>query len=182
MKPERLEVRLRPNNSAEKELIEALDAQDGNHGGKSDLMRECLRIGYATLKNRMKNLSGQGDEIAALDALAQAFSSGEYGYRIVKTYLNAKNKHGSVAAKNQEAPHKMMDMEVTPLVSSTVASASDQLASTLDANQNSEYEEIKQENSSIIEVSIAAVDNPKKAVKAVDWSKMRGLAGSGDSK
>ena len=35
MKLERLEVRLRPKNPAEQELIEALEAQDGIYGGKT---------------------------------------------------------------------------------------------------------------------------------------------------
>ncbi|AYK20534.1 hypothetical protein [Aeromonas veronii] len=55
-------------------------------------MRECLRRGYTALKQKMESLSGTGDEVATLDALAQTFASGEYGYRVVKTYLDARNQ------------------------------------------------------------------------------------------
>lgn len=190
MKLERLEVRLRPKNSAEMELIEALEAQDGNYGGKNELMRECLRRGYTALKQKMESLSGEGDEIAALDALAQAFASGDYGYRVVKTYLNSRNQHSSTALPVQKtAPMPDVNVvmplaapvvapvqieptqEVSPAVVDALISVAEPLVSSATA--------LEEEVLSPIET--ASVEVPSERPKrSVDWTKMRGLAGSGD--
>lgn len=69
MKLERLEARLRPRTPLSKKH-RGLEAQDGIYGGKNELMRECLRRGYAALKQKMESLSGTGDEVATLDTLA----------------------------------------------------------------------------------------------------------------
>jgi len=101
---ERLEVRLRPTHPAEKELIEALETQSGLYGSKTELMRDCLRRGYIALQRQVENLSEAGSEVAALDALAQTFASGQYGYRVIKTYLEAKATGNSSVPQASAAP------------------------------------------------------------------------------
>lgn len=161
MKLERLEVRLRPMNPAEAELIDALEEKDGIYGGKNELMRECLRRGYTALKQKMENLSVSGDEVATLDALAQTFASGEYGYRVVKTYLDARS-HAKAPAVTQHKPSEppvvVPAVPVAPVeVLIERAQPSAPIAASADAGQSAE-----------------AGARPK-----VDWSRMRGLAGVG---
>lgn len=190
MKLERLEVRLRPKNSAEMELIEALEAQDGNYGGKNELMRECLRRGYTALKQKMESLSGEGDEIAALDALAQAFASGDYGYRVVKTYLNSRNQHSPAALPVEKVvpPSNVgavMPIAVSVMVPEQIDSAQDVPPAVIDALISVAAPPVSNaiavEAEALPPIESASEDVPADRPKrVVDWTKMRGLAGSGD--
>ncbi|MCB3688311.1 hypothetical protein D7249_25065 [Stutzerimonas stutzeri] len=192
MKLERLEVRLRPKNPAEQELIEALEAQDGIYGGKNELMRECLRRGYTALKQKMESLSGTGDEVATLDALAQTFASGEYGYRVVKTYLDARNhaKAGSdgqpsdkvVAASVAADPVQTVAeppsaVPVAPEVQQQAAQAAlDAVVADVAPAQAPQQPEQAEQPAAPVPADGAGEGAPK---RKVDWSRMRGLAGSG---
>lgn len=169
MKLERLEVRLRPMNPAEAELIDALEEKGSVYGGKNELMRECLRRGYTALKQKMENLSVSGDEVATLDALAQTFASGEYGYRVVKTYLDARShansgpidsRHKAVETTAAAAPvAPVAPVEPVEPVEPPVATPPPSVVV-----------------SSAMEPSAPAEQGGK---RKVDWSRMRGLAGVG---
>lgn len=89
-KLERLEVRLRANVDGESEMIAALAELDGKYGEKNELMRRCLLQGYLMLKQKMQSVSGSGNGVEAIDALAQAILGSEYDYRVIKTYLHAR--------------------------------------------------------------------------------------------
>ncbi len=181
MKLERLEVRLRPKNPAEQELIMALEAQDGIYGGKNELMRECLRRGYAALKQTIERLSSAGDEIATLDAMAQTVESGEYGYRIIKTYLDAQNQ-----AKAGSDGHHAGKVSAAPIAAGPVQSAAQPpsiMTEVLEAQQPTVKTALDTEAPKQPELPAGPApttsegeDAPK---RKVDWSRMRGLAGSG---
>jgi len=153
MKLERLEVRLRPKNPAEQALIEALEAQDGIYGGKNELMRESLLRGYSVLKQKMESLSGSTDEVATHDVLAQTFASGEYGYRVVRTYLDARNQ--AKAGSNGQPSDKVVAAPAAADLVQTVVGPS---------------------STAPVPADGAGEGAPK---RKVDWSRMRGLAGSG---
>jgi|GEM_PF-3801036 len=172
MKLERLEVRLRPKNPAEQELIESLEAQDGIYGGKNELMRECLRRGYTALKQKMERLSGTGDEVArdevaTLDALAQTFASGEYGYRVVKTYLDARNH--TKAGSDGHPSDKVVAVSVAADPVQTVAGPPSAVPVAPEVQQQAA------QPAAPVPADGAGEGTPKR----VDWSRMRGLAGSG---
>lgn len=191
MKLERLEVRLRPKNHAEQELIEALEAQDGIYGGKNELMRECLRRGYTVLKQKMESLSGTGDEVATFDALAQTFASGEYGYRVVKTYLNAHNQEkagsdGQPSDKVIAAPAAADPVQTVAEPPSTASSAPevqqqatqvalDAVVTDVAPAQASRQLEQAEQPAAPVPADRAGEGASK---RKVDWSRMRGLAGS----
>lgn len=42
------------------------------------------------LKQKMQSISGSGSEVEAIDQLAQAILGSEYDYRVIKTYLHAR--------------------------------------------------------------------------------------------
>ncbi|KPY55642.1 hypothetical protein [Pseudomonas amygdali] len=89
-KLERLEIRLRPGVAGESEMITALAELDGMYGGKNELMRRCVFQGYLMLKQKMQSVSGSGNEVEAIDRLAHAILGSEYDYRVIKTYLHAR--------------------------------------------------------------------------------------------
>lgn len=91
-KLERLEVRLRTTVADENELILALSEQEGTYGGMNELMRQCVMRGFMVLKSKMQNVSGSVGEVGAIDALAQAIIGGEYDYRVINTYLHARQQ------------------------------------------------------------------------------------------
>lgn len=201
MKLERLEVRLRPKIPAEQELIQALEAQDGIYGGMNELMRECLRRGYMTLKQKMESLSGAGDEVATLDALAQTFASGEYGYRVVKTYLDARSLAKARAEGHQAASEKSLvaPSAVVPAQEAAESVAESPLPASEEPEPLSVSSEVQQQ--AVLDTAVAggaqAVVAPEQPgakdvgsvpsaslgegviKRKVDWSRMRGLAGSG---
>lgn len=175
MKLERLEVRLRPGIKAEKEVIDALEAPGAAYGKKNELMRECLRRGYNALRKKAQSLVDDGsDEITILDALAQTFSCGDY--RVMKTYLDASaNVHVSgVLASDVLIPSSSKVV--------TTASLQDIATETLAVVAREVLLEGKALPSPIEEATaeVKATEVSADRVPArPDWSRMRGLAGSG---
>ena len=162
MKLERHEVRLRPKYPAEAELIAALAAQSETYGGKNELMRQCLVRGYLLFKQKMEAMSATGTEVAALDALAQAEMSGDYGYRVIKTYLGA--KAGSSAALLTAPTEQPSGVRSAPL-------AEPEAETPGPARSVGE----KGVSTPILEV---LPDTQKKN----QWGRFRGIAGSGGAK
>lgn len=154
---ERFDVRLRVKDPAERELIDALEGS-AVYGGKNELMRECLRRGFLLLKQTMEHIPSD-DEVRALDALAQAFVSGDYSYRLVKVFLAARSR----VAGNQETrgvqggPSPAVVQEQAPEpVQTPVAHLS--------------AVPVEQESSPVL------TDGGD---RRVDWRRMRGIAGTG---
>ncbi len=154
---ERFDVRLRVKDPAERELIDALEGA-AVYGGKNELMRECLRRGFLLLKQTMEHIPGD-DEVRALDALAQAFVSGDYSYRLVKVFLAARNRvAGDQEARGvQGGPSPAVVQEQTPEPVQTPVA--------LPAVP------VGQESSPVV-----AADGGE---RRVDWRRMRGIAGTG---
>lgn len=162
MKLERFEVRLRPKNPAEQELIEALDAQGGIYGGKNDLMRECLRRGYAAIKQKMESMPGTGGEVETIVALAQDFVRSEYGYRAVKTYLNVRNQ--AKAGSAGQSSGKVIAAPAAADPAQTVVAPPPQQP------EQAEHLAAQAPDEGAVEVATK---------RKVDWSRMRWLASSG---
>jgi hypothetical protein len=173
MKLERLEVRLRPKNPIEQELIEFLKAQDGIYGGKNELMRECLRRGYTALKQKVERLPGTGDEVSMLDALAQTFASGEYGYRVVKIYLDARNQ--AKAGSNVQPS----DGAVTASVATNLVQTATEPPEPPSGVPMSPPAHSPEQPDAPAFAGGAGEGAPK---RKVDWTRMRGLAGSNGGK
>jgi len=180
MKLERFEVRLRPKNPAEKALIDALDSQDGIYGGKNELMRECLCRGYMTLKQKMESLANSGDEMTTLDVLAQTFANGEYGYRVVKTYLNVRDQVKAEAGGHPEPEREAGTGAEPPLAA---VSASQMQQQDVQAVLDTVVADVipAREPASLAERDLAGNVDEGVPKPKMDWSRLRGLAASGGS-
>lgn len=194
-KLERLEVRLRPNIAAENELIEALAEQDGIYGAKNELMRQCVIRGFLLLKQKMQSVSGSEDEVGAIDALAQAIVGGEYGYRVIKTYLHARQQVAEAGGATTVAPVAAStnpDPKLAPKVleAAPVAPQFEQAQAALDAVADAVTVKVEQEpaedqasspdqNLSQNADSAEPVESPPAESRPKhDWSAMRKVAGS----
>jgi len=111
---ERLEVRLRANVAEENELIQALSEQEGTYGGMNELMRQCVVRGFMVLKQKMQSVSGSADEVGVIDALAQAIIGGEYGYRVINTYLYARQQIAQAAGAASSTPAAPVSLQPAP--------------------------------------------------------------------
>ncbi len=98
-KTERFELLLRPNIAAEAALLAELEALKGIYGGKTKLLRECLRRGLVALSAGVDACPEQATEDEILNALASEFRSGEYSYRIGKLFLDARAELKAAATR-----------------------------------------------------------------------------------
>lgn len=169
IKTERFELRLRPNIPAEAALLSELEAQNGVYGGKTELLRECLRRGFTALGAAVDALPQHATEEEILDALASQFQAGEYSYRIGKLFLDARalvaeqaknspmpsSRSGSAAAKPVDTPAPRPEAHES-------AALTDLASSVQPAPEN--------------QPAVA----PSAARPAADWARLRGIAGSGD--
>lgn len=172
MKIERLEVRLRPGIDAEKELIHALEENSRAYGKKSEFMRECLRRGYSALRKEAKGLIDEGsDEITILDALAKAFTVSDY--RVMKTYLD------SCADLNEKYSSESGKVISKKETETSIKDAARELQNVVSRAAHSEEESPPLRNN---DASTETKDNDISSERVPvrpDWTRMRGLAGSG---
>lgn len=101
-KIERFELRLRPNIAAESALLASLEAKDGVYGGKTELLRECVRRGYLALLEMRSKLPQDAPEDDILKAFAAEFSASGYSYRIGKLFLDAIDAVSNVSVQSDE--------------------------------------------------------------------------------
>ena len=197
-KIERFELRLRPNITVEAALIDQLDRQDGIYGGKTQLLRECLRRGFVALGDAVAAQPATASEEAVLNALASKFQASEYSYRVGKLFLDAKGavEEGSPSAPVSEgmSTHAadsnrsvgvglVADHEVQISPKALVASVPDAAASIPEeivvASQSGQTGDSDGIPSSKPEQ--ADVQEPEPPAKPpVNWSTFRNIAGSGD--
>lgn len=173
-KTERFELRLRPNIPAEADLLAELDALDGVYGGKTELLRECLRRGFTALNAAVETQPAAATEEEVLDHLASVFPSGEYSYRIGKLFVDARavlrdGKGADLPVHKTQAPAQPVE-------------------SSLAYSDPAQEEQVPQENQG----GGALADPPGPGNPVGDreaesrprpnWARFRGLAGSGDVK
>lgn len=177
MKPAyRVDVRLQQKNPAEQELIAALDAKDGLYGGKNELMRECLLRGYMILKQKVDGLVLPAGEAAIRDALAGTFSSNEFIYRVIQAYLDTKmvrdvsEDHpcaGAAPVKDEQSSITQSPPVPTAIIPPTVeqvtSAPAPEPAPVRIAEPEPEPEPERKDDG---------------GGRRLDWSKMRGIAGS----
>lgn len=173
-KTERFELRLRPNIPAEAKLLTELDALDGVYGGKTELLRECLRRGFTSLNAAVEAQLPEATEEEVLGHLASVFPSGEYSYRIGKLFLDARDTLR--AEKELDEPGSKVNATVQPLQAQE-SSASVEVASSVQAGEGA----TSTPQESLAEGQ-ATGDVAGEAKPAVNWKRFRGLAGSGDVK
>ena len=184
MKYLRHEVRLHPGTPAENELIKILEQQGDVYGAKTKLMREWIVRGFIALTQKMQAISKEGNELAALDLLAQALIGGDY--QVVKTYLEARKKleqeaSESKADKNEELSSATSDQVLTiepPVALEPNSSVSSSLIQ-VEATHTTETESM---NSPIHDVAENRDSEEVRPKAAVDWSKLRALAGTSHKK
>lgn len=171
-KTERFELRLRPNIPAEAELLAELDALDGVYGGKTELLRECLRRGFTALNAAVEAQPSGATEEEVLDHLASVFPSGEYSYRIGKLFVDAR-----AAIKNEKAADDPVG-KVHPPVSVN--------SSTTESNSKTQEEQEAPASESASAPTQRDEDPEAEGTGEIkqrpNWSRFRGLAGSGDVK
>lgn len=167
MKTERFELRLRANIPAEAALLAELDAQNGVYGGKTELLRECLRRGFTALGAAVDAQPAQATEKDILDALASQFPTGAYSYRIGKLFIDAK----AAVAKAVENPvplrgEPVVDAPGSSPVAPVALAAPDPVPVSPSSAQQTSQESHPEE--------------PRAARPAADWARLRRIAGSGD--
>jgi len=90
----RFELRLKPGISPDGAMIEELVELASTYGAKNQRMSEWMLRGFAELEARMLKASmASADELSALDAVAQAVTTGGgVNHRVVTTYVEAKKQ------------------------------------------------------------------------------------------
>jgi len=159
-KTERFELRLRPNIAAEAALLSELEAQDGVYGGKTELLRECLRRGFTALGAAVDSLPADATEEDILNALASTFAAGGYSYRIGKLFLDARAAISQGAATGSATPQSLVEAKAKGEAAQAPVAPPMAPAEPVQAPQE---------------------PTPPKARPAMDWSKLRHIAGSGDA-
>ncbi|WP_323025710.1 hypothetical protein [Castellaniella sp.] len=113
-KTERFELLLRPNIPAEAALLDELESLKGVYGGKTGLLRECLRRGFAALSAAADACHEQASEEEILNAFSAKFSAGEYSYRIGKLFLDARAEMKANPARGAAAGEGRVPVPVVP--------------------------------------------------------------------
>jgi len=208
-KIERFELRLRPNIAAESALLDALEEKDGIYGGKTELLRECLRRGFIALGEVVDAQPDTASEEAVLNALAARFHGGEYSYRVGKLFLDARAAVGAEASgaapvaeqrptptERPEQRSPSVDFAPTDLATNEGAQmpASAPMESPVSERPAVTLQEPASDPTEPPSDPIAASDEAKLpaetpgAEKAASparprpsWGKLRGIAGSGDA-
>lgn len=85
MTQERIELRFNPGNPEENALLEALEAQGGEYGGKGRFLKARLLLGYVAIMRELASIQQEHDPLSALDRLARSVSSGHY--RVLRELL-----------------------------------------------------------------------------------------------
>ncbi|WP_131798672.1 hypothetical protein [Achromobacter insolitus] len=208
-KIERFELRLRPNIAAESALLDALEEKDGIYGGKTELLRECLRRGFIALGEVVDAQPDTASEEAVLNALAARFHGGEYSYRVGKLFLDARAAVGAEAsgaapvAEQRPTPTERAEQRspsLDPASMDLTASEGAQMPASVPPEAPvSEPPAVAQQEpasdpSEPPSHPIAAPDEAERPAESpgVDkaasaarprpsWGKLRGIAGSGDA-
>jgi len=191
LKLERLEIRLRPGVAGENEMIVALAELDGKYGEKNELVRRCLFQGYLILKQKMQSVSGSGNEIEAIDALAQAIQGSEYDYRVIKTYLHARQAMAETEQANGQSRMKPAGKAVESVIAEPTPQPVTPVQAALDAVADAiavkvvvpSPEDVTQRSTALAEVAPerAVQDEPAPApapARKHNWAHMRTVAGS----
>ncbi|CAM3663180.1 hypothetical protein BOFL111202_17615 [Bordetella flabilis] len=180
-KKERFEIRLRANIAAEADLLAELEARDGVYGGKTELLRECLRRGFVALRTAVDKQPADATEESILDALASTFPTGEYSYRIGKLYLDAREAvtHGTpMEPSASDVTRDNRDDQTRSPESAFPASELAEASSPAGPVPQPEAP-VSADSPGPVQASEPS-DNPKPRPPAVDWGRLRGIAGRED--
>lgn len=180
MKYLRHEVRLHPGTPAENELIKILEQQGDVYGAKTKLMREWIVRGYIALTQKMQSISKEGDELATLDLLAQALIGGDY--QVIKTYLEARKKLEKEASESKTNKNEELSLvtsdQVLAIELPVGMEPESSVSSSLIQAEATHINETESMNSPIHDVAENRDSEEVRPKAAVDWSKLRALAGT----
>ena len=122
-KIERFELRLRPHLAAEAALLDSLEAREDVYGGKTELLRECVRRGYLALLETRAKLPTDASEDDILKAFAAEFSASGYSYRIGKLFLDAIGTVNNASAQSDDRPGEVAADSLTEVPVATSENA-----------------------------------------------------------
>lgn len=174
-KTERFELRLRPNIPAEAKLLAELDALDGVYGGKTELLRECLRRGFTALNAAVEAQPSEATEEEILDHLASIFPSGEYSYRIGKLFVDARAMLKAEKVPDEPAAKAQAPVLAEPSLPQENSAHAEE-AHSVHVSQDATATPQKSQAEGPVVEDVGETKPP------VNWSRFRGLAGSGDVK